>query len=64
PFGTRVRVTNLSNDRSVVLRVNDRTGRAHDRIGDVSQGAAERLDMIRAGVVEARLEVLRVRTVR
>lgn len=64
PFGTRVRVTNLENGKSVVLRVNDRTPSGGDRIGDVSQAAAEQLEMTRAGVIEARLEVLRVRTVR
>jgi rare lipoprotein A len=59
PFGTRVRVTNLRNDRSVVVRVNDRGpfGRA-DRIIDLSRAAAEGLEMIRAGVVPVRLEVV------
>ncbi|MCM5568981.1 septal ring lytic transglycosylase RlpA family protein [Burkholderiaceae bacterium FT117] len=64
PFGTRVRVTNLANGNSVILRVNDRGPSGSGRIADVSEAAAERLDMIRDGVVEARLEVLRVRTVR
>jgi len=64
PFGTRVRVTNLENGKSVIVRVNDRGPSTQGRIGDVSQAAAEQLEMTRAGVVDARLEVLRVRTVR
>lgn len=64
PFGTRVRVTNLENGKSVIVRVNDRGPSAQGRIGDVSQAAAEQLEMVKAGVVDARLEVLRVRTVR
>ena len=58
PFGTRVRVTNLANDKSVTLRVNDRGPTTRDRVADVSEAAARQLEMIKAGVVEARLEVL------
>ncbi|MFO1219268.1 MAG: septal ring lytic transglycosylase RlpA family protein [Burkholderiaceae bacterium] len=58
PFGTQVRVTNLKNKRSVVLRVNDRGPSGGDRVGDVSAGAARRLGMVRSGVADARLEVV------
>jgi rare lipoprotein A len=58
PFGTKVKVTNLKNQRSVVVRVNDRGPTAADRIGDVSAAAAQRLKMMRSGVVEAKLEVV------
>lgn len=64
PFGTRVRVTNLENGKSVIVRVNDRGPSTQGRIGDVSQAAAEQLEMVQAGVIDARLEVLRVRTMR
>jgi len=59
PFGTRVRVTNLENSRSVVVRINDRGpfGR-RKRIIDLSEAAARRLRMISAGVVRVRVEVL------
>ncbi len=59
PFGTRVRVTNLSNQKSVVVRINDRGpfGR-RERIIDVSEAAAGRLGMKRAGVARIRLQVL------
>ncbi len=58
PFGTRVRVTNLKNKRSVVLRVNDRGPTQGDRIGDVSLAAARKLGMLRSGVVDAKIEVV------
>ena len=58
PFGTWVRVTNLINNLSVVVRVNDRGPYIRGRIADLSAGAAHALDMLRAGVVQARLEVM------
>jgi len=63
PFGTVVRVTNLVNNRQVVVRVVDRgpaSGpRAAGVVIDVSSGAAERLGFIRQGRTKVRLEVLR-----
>lgn len=56
PFGTQVRVTNLSNNRQVVVRINDRGPFVEDRIIDLSQGAAEQLNMLETGVVNVRLE--------
>ena len=58
PFGTQVRVTNLKNKRSVVLRVNDRGPTQPDRIGDVSLAAARKLGMLRSGVIDAKVEVV------
>ena len=58
PFGTQVRVTNLNNERSVVVRINDRGPFVRGRIIDVSRAAAERLDMLRSGVVPVRIEAL------
>jgi len=59
PFGTIVRVTNLRNNKSVILEVVDRGPYGSDRtIIDVSRRAAEELDMIRAGRVPVRVEVL------
>jgi rare lipoprotein A len=58
PFGTRVRVTNLTNNRSVVVRVNDRGPFKRGRILDVSRGAAAELDMIGAGTAKVRVEVV------
>ena len=58
PFGTRVKVTNLANKKSVVVRVNDRGPSSPDRIGDLSTGAARKIGMTKAGVAEVRLEVV------
>jgi rare lipoprotein A len=58
PLGTRVRVTNLANHRSVVLTVNDRGPFAKGRIIDVSRHAADRLGFRRAGITRVRVEVI------
>jgi peptidoglycan lytic transglycosylase len=64
PLGTVVRVTNLTNGRSVVLRVIDRGpyGRNHRKgcIIDVSKGAARQLRFIRHGLTRVRVQVLSV----
>jgi rare lipoprotein A len=60
PMQTRVRVTNKRNGRSVIVRINDRGPFGNKRrIIDVSEEAARRLDMIEAGVVPVRVEVLK-----
>jgi rare lipoprotein A len=58
PFGTRVRVTNLANGRTVVVVIDDRGPFVRGRVIDLSAAAARRLGMIRAGVVPVRLEVV------
>ena len=58
PFGTMVRITNLRNNNTVIVRVNDRGPFTPARVGDVSASAARALGMRRAGVVAARLEVV------
>lgn len=58
-FGTTVRVTNLSNGKDVVVRINDRGPFVKGRIIDLSYKAAGKLDMISAGVIKARVEILR-----
>ena len=60
PFGTRVRVTNLENQRSVEVVVNDRGPFVYGRIADLSEAAARRIDMVADGVVEALLDVVQV----
>jgi rare lipoprotein A len=59
PFGTRVRVTNQRNRKSVVVRINDRGPFVQGRIIDLSRAAAESVSMIRDGVVEVTVEILR-----
>lgn len=58
PFGTVVEVTNLVNNRSVVVRINDRGPFVGGRIIDLSKKAAEVIDMINAGVVEVEVRIL------
>ncbi len=58
PFGTQVRVTNLANQRSAVVTVNDRGPFVRGRIIDVSTGAAGVLGMRSSGVVPVRIEVV------
>lgn len=59
PFGTKVKVTNLANGKSVVVTINDRGpfGKK-ERIIDLSRAAAEKIGMIQAGVVDVTVEVL------
>lgn len=57
-FGTRVRVTNLLNGKSVQVRVNDRGPFVAGRVADLSHAAARQLDLLRLGVAHARLEIL------
>jgi rare lipoprotein A len=62
PFGTRVKVTNLKNNKWVVVRINDRGPRSKTRVIDLSVAAARKLDMIQAGIVKVRVEkILHVR---
>lgn len=58
PFGTKVRVTNLSNGRSAVVTINDRGPFVRGRIIDVSTGAANMLGMRHAGVAHVRVSTL------
>jgi rare lipoprotein A len=58
PFGTKVRVENLANGRSVVVRINDRGPYAGGRVIDVTQGAAKQLGMIKSGVAKVKVTVV------
>ena len=58
PFGTRVRVTNLYNGRSVVVRINDRGPFIPGRIIDLSQGAAQVIGVTSSGVAPVRMDIL------
>jgi rare lipoprotein A len=58
PFGSRVRVANLDNGRSVVVRINDRGPFTKDRIIDVSKAAATELGMIVAGVARVSVSLV------
>ncbi|MFM7228741.1 MAG: septal ring lytic transglycosylase RlpA family protein [Cyanobacteriota bacterium] len=59
PFGTRVRVTNLANGRSTVVRINDRGPFHGGRVIDLAHGAASELGVVASGTAPVRLEQLR-----
>jgi rare lipoprotein A len=58
PFGTIVRVVNITNHRSVVVRINDRGALVPGRIIDLSYGAAKKLHFAKAGLAFVELEIL------
>ncbi|HEX9965558.1 MAG TPA: septal ring lytic transglycosylase RlpA family protein [Allosphingosinicella sp.] len=58
PLGTRLRVTNVANGRSVIVRVNDRGPFVGKRVIDVSLGAAQEIQMVRSGTAQVRLELV------
>lgn len=59
PFNTIVVVTNQKNNKSVRVRINDRMPGFKNRIIDLSLKAAEKIDMIRDGIQEVKVEVLK-----
>jgi len=58
PLPTYVRVTNLNNDKSIVVRVNDRGPFLHNRIIDLSYAAAHRLDFVDSGTAPVRVQAI------
>lgn len=59
PLGTRLRVTNLKNDRTVVVKVTDRMHESNRRLIDLSRKAAKQLGFIHAGLTNVKIEILR-----
>jgi rare lipoprotein A len=55
PFGTKVEVTNLSNNKTVVVRINDRGPYIRGRIIDLTKAAAKEIDMVGAGVAKVKI---------
>jgi peptidoglycan lytic transglycosylase len=62
PFGTKLRVTNVTNGRSVVVRINDRGPFVPGRVVDLSGSAAESLGMVERGIVKVKLDVVQKQT--
>lgn len=58
PFNSKVRVTNLNNNKSVVVRVNDRGPYAYGRIMDLSEAAARKIDLLATGTAKAKIEII------
>ena len=59
PMGTKVRVTNLANGKSEVVRINDRGPYKKGRVIDVTEGVAQRLGFFSRGIVNVKVEVLK-----
>jgi rare lipoprotein A len=59
PFGTKVKVTRLDNNKSVVVRINDRGPFVEGRIIDLSRAAAKKLDMLESGTASVRIKVVK-----
>jgi rare lipoprotein A len=59
PFNTKVKVTNLINKKTVIVRVNDRGPFVSGRIIDLSYAAAQKIGLIPAGVIRVKIEVIR-----
>lgn len=59
PFGTKVRVTNLNNGKSVVVRINDRGPFVKGRVIDLSKKAAQQIEMIKLGHVPVKIVILK-----
>ena len=59
PMHSVVRVVNLRNGKSVIVRINDRGPYVRGRIIDLSTAAAQRIDMVNSGVISVRVEVLK-----
>ncbi|WMS42713.1 septal ring lytic transglycosylase RlpA family protein [Acuticoccus sp. MNP-M23] len=57
PFGTKVKVTNPDNGRSVVVRINDRGPYVGNRVLDLSKGAAAKIGMVNKGVGKVKMEI-------
>ncbi len=58
PFGTNVKVTNVKNGKSVIVRVNDRGPFVRGRIIDLSRSAFRSIARLEAGVIDVRIEVV------
>lgn len=58
PFNTWIKVTNLRNKRSVIVRINDRLNIHNKRLVDLSRSAAQKLGIIARGIAKVKVEVL------
>ncbi len=58
PFNSKVRVTNLANGKSIIVRINDRGPYAYGRVMDISRAAAEKIGLVASGTAKAEIEVV------
>lgn len=59
PLGSKLRVTNKTNGKSVIVRINDRGPFHKGRLIDVSYAAAQKINMVSAGMAKVRLDLIR-----
>ncbi|RLD48659.1 MAG: septal ring lytic transglycosylase RlpA family lipoprotein [Bacteroidetes bacterium] len=59
PFGTKVKVTNLNNNKSVIVRINDRGPYKKGRIIDLSRKAAIQIGLAKSGIAPVKIEILK-----
>jgi rare lipoprotein A len=59
PFHTKIEVKNLKNGKTVIVKINDRMPKSSKRIIDLSEAAARQLDMIKSGIAQVELKVVR-----
>ncbi len=60
PFGTLVRVTRLDTGASTVVRINDRGPTKRDRVIDLSNGAAQDLNLVKDGLARVRVDIIQL----
>ena len=58
PFGTKVKITDLKNDKSVIVTITDRGPYSKKRMVDISYAAAEKIGLINAGISKVRMEII------
>lgn len=59
PFGTRILVTNLNNQRTVEVRVNDRLHHRNPRLVDLTRAGAKKLGFNKSGIIKVKVEVIK-----
>ena len=60
PFGTFVRVTNVRNNKEVIVRITDRGPFLRKRVIDLSRSAAEKIGMVQKGIAEVKIDIIGV----
>ncbi len=58
PFNSLVKITNLNNGKTVIVRINDRGPYAYGRVMDISEAAARKIDLLATGTAKAEIEVI------
>jgi rare lipoprotein A len=57
PLGTKIRVTNLRNNKSIVVRINDRMHHRNKRLVDLTKAAAQKLGFMKSGITRVKIQV-------